>query len=154
MTENLFPEVTAPAVSSPVPYRPEFGLQTIDVSEIDQLDDAEEIPLELASEYWTPANPGEYKKIVFDRIDMSDVPDLETGEATELKCAFFFGKDPATGMVKQYRNGSKRLVGALESFTRGAALKITYLGKQKNRSNTYYSDNWSIRPIRVRVNAE
>jgi len=113
---------------------------------------AEEIPLDLVSDYWTPENAGEFKNVFFVGIDNSPVLDQNTGETIDLECGFFLEKD-SKGQVKQIRNGSKRLVGAMvaNGVQRGTALKITFMGKKKNRTNSYLSDSWSIKPLRVNL---
>ena len=30
-------------------------------------------------------------------------------------------------------------------------LKITYMGKKKNKTNNFQSDNWSVRPLRLNL---
>ena len=116
------------------------------------LADAEEIPLDLMSDYWSPENAGEFKNVFFVGIDESPVLDQNSGEMIQLECGFFLEKDKA-GQVKQIRNGSKRLVGAMiaNNVQRGTALKITFMGKKKNRTNPNMSDNWSIKPLRINI---
>lgn len=131
-----------------------LGLETVGVTDIDRLDTAESAPIDLMSDYWTPENVGETKRMIFDRIGFSHVLVPDTGELIELDCAFFYYKD--NGIVKQIRNGSKRLVGAIQAYNiqRGAALEIKYIGKKTNRTNSFKSDNWSIRPLVLQLQAK
>jgi len=126
-------------------------LASVHVTDIDQLDTATSAPIDLMSDYWTPDTPGELKRVLFDRIDASQVLVPETGELIDLECAFFYFKD--NGVVKQIRNGSKRLVGALQSYNiqRGTALEVKFLGKKQNRTNAFKSDNWSIKPLILQI---
>jgi hypothetical protein len=129
-------------------------LSHVSVNNIDALESAEAAPIDLMSNYWSPEIPGELKRVIFDRIDVSPVLAQDTGEVIELECAFFFVKEQ--GQVKQLRNGSKRLVGALQSYNiqRGTPLEIKYLGKKQNRMNSFKSDNWSVTPLIVNTKGE
>lgn len=128
-------------------------LQTVDMDQIDQLDNAVEMPIDLVGEYWSPEMPGEEKKVLFERIDLCDVPDMTTGEAIELETAFFRVKE--AGQTKLIRNSSKRLVAALQMYKvqRGTALKLVYKGKKRNKTNTYMSDNWAVIPLTINVSS-
>lgn len=131
------------------------GLMVIDVStgHLPDLEDAVEIPLDIMSDYWTPEKAGESKRVYFDCIKHRKVLDQQNPEIViDLPCAHFYEK--INGDVKTISNGSKRLVGALEAnnIQRGTALLVTYLGKKKNASNSFHSDQWSIKPLIVKVN--
>src|SRR5690349_7625587 len=120
-------------------------IQVADMSkEVPNLDNATPLPLDLMADYWTPQSPGEAKRVFFDRIDYRQVKDMNSDETIELECAFFIEK--VNGEAKSISNGSRRLVGALQSLgiVRGSALLITYQGKKKNKSNNFMSDSWSI----------
>lgn len=123
------------------------------VVSLPDLSKAVEMPLDLMSDYWTPENPGETKYVFFDRIDVSQVlTQDDTPVLVDLECAYFLEQDSRME-IKSVRNGSKRLVGALlaQNVMRGTALKITYLGKKKNRSNSFKSDSWSIKPLILKI---
>lgn len=125
-----------------------FQMPRLSVDNIDALDDADAAPIELSSEYYTPKLPGEVIRVIFDRIDISLVPDMNNSDnMIELECAFFMIKE--NGNVKQICNGSRRLVGTLNSFKiqKGTPLQITYEGKVKNKTGSFYSDSWSIVPL-------
>lgn len=126
-------------------------LQQVQLADIDMLDAAESVPLDLMSDYWTPEQVGEKKKVIFDRIEMTHIPDQE-GVAIELECAFFFVKE--NGQAKRIRNGSKRLVGALLNVPQHTALEIKYMGKKRNKNNSNFSDNWSVTPLRYATTAQ
>ncbi|CAG5072905.1 hypothetical protein DYBT9623_04442 [Dyadobacter sp. CECT 9623] len=143
-------EVTGVAVSRPMGQV--FDL-TGSIVDLPILSEATEMPLDLMSDYWTPENAGEFKNVFFDRIDVSQVlTQDETPVLIDLECAYFLEQDDKRE-IKSVRNGSKRLVGALlaQNVQRGTALKITYMGKKKNRSNAFKSDNWSVKPLIINI---
>ena len=128
----------------------ENGKQAFDIvnGELPDLDQAEELNVDLMDDYWSPEEPGESKKVFFQKIDTRRVLDQQTGEVIDLECAFFMEKDPKTGNYRTISNGSKRLVGALQAngVTKGMPLMITYKGKKKTQGGNS-CDNWSIRPL-------
>jgi len=128
----------------------ENGIQAFDIvnGELPDLDQAEELNVDLMDDYWSPEEPGESKKVFFQKIDTRRVLDQQTGEVIDLECAFFMEKDPKTGNYRTISNGSKRLVGALQAngVTKGMPLMITYKGKKKTQGGNS-CDNWSIRPL-------
>ena len=128
----------------------ENGIQAFDIvnGELPDLDQAEELNVDLMDDYWSPEEPGESKKVFFQKIDTRRVLDQQTGEEIDLECAFFMEKDPKTGNYRTISNGSKRLVGALQAngVTKGMPLMITYKGKKKTQGGNS-CDNWSIRPL-------
>lgn len=116
------------------------------------LAEAKEVPADLTSEYWTPEKEGEYKLVFYQAIDPSTYTDEKTGETVDLPCMIAIAQDK-DGNLQTIRNGSKRLVAALEDaqasgkIEPGTPLKLTFLGKEKNKTNSYLSDRWSIRPL-------
>ena len=121
------------------------------------LQDAKEIPIDLSGNYWTPENAGESKRMFFVEIKNQQVLSANgTGELIDLECAMFL-EQKADGTVQTVVNGSRRLVGILEqyvqngSISQGAPLLITYLGKRKNKTNSFQSDSWSIRPLLISI---
>jgi hypothetical protein len=130
-----------------------FEIQTIDLNgQMPDLSQAIETPIDLMSDYWTPVNPGESKRVVFVKIDSRPVADQTSGEIFDLECAFFLEQTP-TKEVRMVSNGSKRLVGAISAsnLAPGTPLLITYMGKKKNKNNGYSSDNWSVKPLIVNL---
>jgi hypothetical protein len=117
-------------------------------SELPDLDDAEIMPIELTSTYWTPEAAGECKKVFFDSIKTRLMPAQREGEdPIVLPCAYFIEK--VGNDYVSICNGSKRLVAAIENglVRRGVPLIITYLGKMKNATNAFKSDSWSVKPL-------
>lgn len=130
-----------------------LGLPSFDLQkELPDLKNAVAINADLGSEYWTPQSSGESKRVFFQKIEMSNYTDEKTGETIELPCVVMLSQDAKLNIVT-IRNGSKRLVAAVEeSFNKGVIsegtpLEITYIGKEKNKSNSYMSDRWSIKPL-------
>lgn len=137
-----------------VSKKPDLQLDTMTLTDIDKLEKAEAAPIDLMSDYWTPEIPGDFKRVIFDRLDTSPVLAQDTGEVIDLECAFFYIKE--NGNIKQIRNGSKRLVGAIQAYNiqKGTPLEIKYMGKKQNRQNAFKSDNWSIKPLVLNIAAK
>ncbi|SRR6266700_4050795 len=124
-------------------------VQQIKVSDIDRLDNAEIVPVNLMSEYWSPEDKGECKKVIYDGIEPYALPDQITGASIDLDCVCFYVKE--NGITKRMRNGSKKLVGSFRQLDikPGTAWVITYLGKKTNKTNPNKADDWSINPLIV-----
>lgn len=135
----------------------ESGIVSVDITQsVPSLENAQELPLDLCGSYWTPEEPGESKRVYFIEIKTQKVLSMETGELTDLDCACFL-EPKENGEAQTISNGSRRLVGILEEYyqsgfiTKGTPLKITYNGKRRNKTNSFMSDNWSIKPLRINV---
>lgn len=132
-----------------------FAVQAVDLSSgaLPDLNKAEVLPFEMMSDYWTPETPGESKRLFFDRITTRMALDQQSGEPIELECANFFEQDKKDDGLKTISNGSKRLVGLIQSLKipQGMPLYITYLGKKKNKSNQFQSDYWSVKQLRISI---
>jgi len=136
-----------------------LGLQTFDVTgeDLPDLDTADTLPINLSSEYWTPAplgtgqKEGEAKRLFFSHIENREVVDEATGAINLLPTAFFLEKK--NNAIVTVCNSSKRLVGTIENnkIQRGTPLLVTYMGKQKNKNNAFFSDFWSIKPLVVKI---
>ena len=133
------------------------GLSVLNLEKgvIPDLKNMQTMPFDLMSDYWTPEKAGESKRLVFDTVRTRMVKDMQTGEAIELDCAFFFERSDE-GQVKTVCNGSKRLIGVIEAYNiqRGAPMLITYMGKQKNRTNSFFSDIWSVKPLIINIESK
>ena len=138
------------------PVRSETGLQPLELENIAALHTAEAAPFDLMSDYWSPENKGEQRRVLFDRIQTMSTVDQSSGELIELECAFFFWQEHPDAPIKQIRNGSKLLVGAIQAFNvpRLTPLLIKYQGKIRNKSNQNLSDNWSVTPLRIDVQSK
>lgn len=113
---------------------------------------AKALPIDLMSDYWTPEEIGEQKRVFFSKIGMRKVLDQNSGEILDLESAFFI-EQKEDGELVQISNGSKRLVGAIAAaeIKAGTPLLIMYKGKKRNKSNAYSSDDWSVKPIIVNI---
>lgn len=118
--------------------------------QIDMLDGAEIMPMDLMSDYLSPVSPGESWRVIFDCIDTCPVLDQASNSIVQLECAYFWVKDEK-GQLKRVRNGSKQLVGGLFNLPQGTPLLLRYLGKAKNKTNSFHHDAWSVQPLRVNV---
>ncbi len=110
-------------------------MSTIDLNSgyVPELTEAQEFPIDLMADYWTPEVTGETKRVYFDGIKERLVRDQNDPSVTvSLPCAYFFEKE-ADKPARSISNGSKRLVGLMEGLQipRGTALQITYLGKKR-----------------------
>lgn len=132
---------------------PIMNVPTVDImtmKEMPDLDNAEVLQLDLSSEYWTPLNVGEAKRVVFLKVEETMVQDInDPNVIVSLPCAFFLEKD--SNGIKQIRNGSRRLVAAVENVPKGMPLLVTYKGKIRNKNNSFSSDNWSVKPIIIKI---
>jgi len=115
-------------------------------------ENAQTLPIDLMADYWTPESIGEQKRVFFIEIKNRLVLDQSSGELIDLECAFFIEQTKENELI-QISNGSKRLVGALSSneIRKGTPLLITYMGKKRNKSNGFSSDNWSVKPLIIRA---
>ena len=110
----------------------------------------------MCGNYWSPVNPGEFKKVIFLDIKPQKVLSQSNGELIDLDCVIF-AEQNENGDLTTTMNGSVRLVGALQPYfedgiiKKGTMLKITYMGRKKNKTNANSSDNWSIKPLRINL---
>ena len=132
-----------------------FPVIDLNQAELPNLAEAEIMPIELTTLYWTPEQKGETKRVYFDNIILRQMPTLNeaaaSDEPTILPCAYFF-EQTEEGIIR-ICNASKRLVAALEGnfVRRGTPLIIKYLGKIKNNTNAFKSDAWSVMPLKPNV---
>lgn len=127
---------------------------TVDISngDLPDLDEAEVVALDMASNYWSPTQIGESKRVYFDKVEVQQVQSKQDEDVIiDLPCAFFFEK--RNGEVKTHSNGSKRLVAIMERnhIERGTPILITYLGKKRNSTNSFLSDDWSVKPLILKI---
>lgn len=121
------------------------------------LSKANELPIDLSGNYWTPENKGDTKRMFFVEVKPQKVLSADgNGELIDLDCAVFL-EQKEDGSIATVTNGSRRLVGVLMAYIEAGAIKqgtplqITYNGKKRNKSNAFSSDNWSIRPLIVQI---
>lgn len=116
------------------------------------LSKAEAAPLELTGEYWTPETVGEVRRMYFNELRSEVTTDPASGKDVDLMVAYFV--EVVGGDKRVVRQASRRLTGVLESLSdriiEGTPLEITYLGKKKNKTNSFLSDSWSIKPLIIK----
>lgn len=140
---------------SEITAKSDSQLQSFDLmGNLPNLAEAKVIPADLTSDYWTPEKEGEFKLCFFQEIKNSTYTDEKSGETIELPCIVLL-EQKSNGELKTIRNGSKRLVASLEDalhqgkVASGTPLRIEFLGKQKNATNSFQSDRWSVKPLFV-----
>lgn len=123
------------------------------ISGLPNLHEAETSPREMSSTYWTPEKEGEYKVGVVMALKEESYQNESTGEVIQLPCMIMLSQEQ-DGSFNTIRNGSKRLVATIENAIESGELilertpvRITYSGKSKNKTNSYLSDRWSVKPI-------
>lgn len=118
------------------------------------LHSAKTSPLEFSNTYWTPEIEGEFKVGVIVNICIQSFPDAENPEKEkDLLCIVMLSQNEDL-TVTNISNGSKKLVSTIQEAVENGnivlektPLRITYLGKKKNKTNGFKSDNWSVKPI-------
>jgi len=115
---------------------------TSDIAQITDLSTYKTVGLNLSATYWSPANVGDTKRLLFMEIKSIQHPNEETAEAKELPTAVFV--DPSTKEV--IHQGSARLVAIFqrENTKPLTPVQITYRGKVKNSTNQFSSDAWEV----------
>lgn len=136
----------------------ELKAQEKSLIRIEKLPNLHEVPVsprELASDYWTPDEPGEYKVGVIMDIREESYPIDGTDDRIMLECMVMISQE-RDGSFNTIRNGSKRLVATIvtaiekgEIVLEKTPLKITFTGKEKNKTNAFKSDRWSVKPLLI-----
>jgi hypothetical protein len=123
------------------------------VSELPNLHQVEVSQRELSSEYWTPEKENEYRVGILLEVKEESYKSETTGETIQLPCVIMLSQNEDLSF-STIRNGSKRLVATIESSVETGEVvfgqtpvKITYTGKQKNKTNSFISDKWSVKPL-------
>ena len=114
------------------------------------LAEAQPLPMNLSTEYWTPIEKGETRRLYFTELRQEESTDMQSGEPIDITVAYFI--DSTGGSNKIIRNASKRLVSVIEMFNvkAGTPLEICYNGKEKNKNNAFSSDTWSVHPLMLK----
>ncbi|WP_278844693.1 hypothetical protein [Alistipes communis] len=115
------------------------------------LSKAQPAPLEISSEYWSPKEKGEKRRMFFMDLRSEKSIDEQSGQDIDLLVAYFV--EPVDGRKRVVRQASRRLTAVFENFQKtirpGMAFEITYLGKERNATNSFMSDRWAIVPLKV-----
>lgn len=157
--EKKTEDFVSKALQEPVPMEQQsFESQLSIVEQIAKvaasLDTAEVIDVDLASDYWTPSALLESKKLIFMGVQERWVDDIANPGTEKLLATAFFVEKTKQGekeTLKRVCNASKKLLGIIAdaNIQPGTPLLVTYIGKLKNKKNLFFSDNWSIKPIKV-----
>lgn len=148
---------TGNAIAKAGPTNSILTVINFESQEIPDDSETELVPLDLASEYWSPEGSGETKNLLFSHFDVSLVPDKYgpnknvEGALVPLETAFFYQKN-ADGTIVTIRQASKVLVGDLKrnNVQPGTLLTIVHKGKTKfNNGNT--GDTWGVFPRKILV---
>lgn len=120
--------------------------------ELANLDAATAGPIDMVSEYWTPSMKGEKRRMFFMDLREERAIDQQTGTDVTLLVAYFVEPLP-DGRKRVVRQASRRLTAVFDNFSdtirAGMAFQITYMGKEKNATNSFMSDRWSIVPLKT-----
>lgn len=115
--------------------------EIIKLETLSDLSEYEPDSVDLVPEYWSPSEQHETRKLYYYKCGVQPVSDFNDETKTvELRCAIFVDPSGPTTVV----NGSKRLVAAVENLTEGTPVQITYLGREKNKTNSNQSDRWKV----------
>lgn len=142
-TNETAPEKTGGKIFNPVDLS--------DHNSLPDLSTAKEIDVDLLSDYWTPENIGETKRVFFVGIETRTKIDKETGEVEELDHVIFFEKTEEG--IKTITNASAVLVQAFSTGTipQGTPVSIQYIGKKKNKNNAFQHDAWRVKPLVLEI---
>lgn len=128
-------------------------LSLVNLNDLPNLHEAEASHRELSSDYWTPENENDYKVGVIIEVKEETYVNEESGEAIILPCVIMLAQN-TDKTFSTIRNGSKRLVATVQSALENkdviagqTPVKITYVGNQKNKTNGFKSDRWSVKPL-------
>lgn len=135
------------------------SLPTYDLTKpLPDLEDSQALPLDLMPNYWTPEKEGETKRLFFVKVALAEHMSKDENEVMTSKIlptAFFLEPIKVDGetVVNSIINASKKLVGLMigQSIREGNAFEVRYMGKKKNKTNAKSSDQWSVKPLIVKV---
>ena len=128
-------------------------LEVMTLKDLPNLHKVEVSQKELSSEYWTPTEKGEYKVGVILSITTEPYVNAETKEEIMLPCVTMIAQNEDLTFAT-IRNGSVRLVATIEKAIESGDIafgttpvKVAYLGNEKNKTNSFKSDRWSVKPL-------
>ncbi len=115
------------------------------------LNQAQPAPLEITSEYWSPKEKYEKRRMFFMDLRSEKSIDEQSGQDVDLLVAYFV--ESVDGRKRVVRQASRRLTAVFENFQKtirpGMAFEITYLGKERNATNSFMSDRWAVVPLKI-----
>ena len=128
----------------------------LSVKSLPDLNQAEESVISFSPEYLDvdAIEKGWSIRCFYLGIEEREQLDAATGEVKNLRCALLAAQEKEG--IKVYESAARALVGTLEEkekrgliTPKETALKITFLGKKKNKTNGFSSAKWDIRLLYV-----
>ena len=133
----------------------------LSVKSLPDLNQAEESIISFSPEYLDvdAIEKGWSIRCFYLGIEEREQLDAATGEAKNLRCVLLAAQEKEG--IKVYESAARALVGTLEEkekrgliTPKETALKITFLGKKKNKTNGFSSAKWDIRLLYVNAPAK
>lgn len=107
------------------------------------------LKMDMSEQYWTPLNPGETKRLIFQELRTESMPDFKDKDVlVDLQVAVFVEvcRDPKTGNITQQmvKTASTKIVNFVTSknLPRHACMEVEYKGKAKAKTGNLY-DNFA-----------
>lgn len=128
----------------------------LSVKSLPDLNQAEESIISFSPEYLDvdAIEKGWSIRAFYLGIEEREQLDAATGEAKNLRCVLLAAQEKEG--IKVYESAARVLVGTLEEkekrgliTPKQTALKITFLGKKKNKTNGFSSAKWDIRLLYI-----
>lgn len=128
----------------------------LSVKSLPDLNQAEESIISFSPEYLDvdAIEKGWSIRCFYLGVEEREQLDAATGEAKNLRCVLLAAQEKEG--IKVYESAARALVGTLEEkekrgliTPKETALKITFLGKKKNKTNGFSSAKWDIRLLYV-----
>ena len=128
----------------------------LSVKSLPDLNQAEESVISFSPEYLDvdALEKGWSIRCFYLGVEEREQLDAATGEAKNLRCVLLAAQEKEG--IKVYESAARALVGTLEEkekrgliTPKETALKITFLGKKKNKTNGFSSAKWDIRLLYV-----
>ena len=133
----------------------------LSVKSLPDLNQAEESVISFSPEYLDvdAIEKGWSIRCFYLGVEEREQLDAATGEAKNLRCVLLAAQEKEG--IKVYESAARALVGTLEEkekrgliTPKETALKITFLGKKKNKTNGFSSAKWDIRLLYVNAPAK
>ena len=133
----------------------------LSVKSLPDLNQAEESIISFSPEYLDvdAIEKGWSIRCFYLGVEEREQLDAATGEAKNLRCVLLAAQEKEG--IKVYESAARALVGTLEEkekrgliTPKETALKITFLGKKKNKTNGFSSAKWDIRLLYVNAPAK
>lgn len=117
---------------------------TIDYNNLPDLRQMKPAGIDLVLNYWTPTEVGESKDVIYMGTKTLDSVSRENSDVVEQRPTVIMIEQNIDGTYTTLSNSSVKLVTAMQPIQKGTPLRVTYIGKQKNVTNSNHSDAWSL----------